>query len=120
MSRPGHRGGHFARRRPVQKPAPGPPPTNVCQVPQSSTTVNGTVVAWPGAARWTVKSTLLLLAGTATVWSLATGWPATLTLAFRIVPKRRLRSGFGCRVLSGDAWTWAVSMPPLIAVVTLI
>src|SRR3954463_13455696 len=66
----------------VQKPAPVPPPTKVGHSPQPSTMARGTVVAWPGVARSTMKSTALLPAGTVKVWPLAIGWPSRVTFAF--------------------------------------
>jgi hypothetical protein len=68
------------RRR--QKPAPAPPPTNVRHSPQSSMTTKWTVVACPGVARSTAKSTATVLAGTVRVCPLTTGWPFSVTLAF--------------------------------------
>src|SRR3954471_14955018 len=70
-----------------QKPAPGPPPTNVSQSPQPSLTVNGTVVAWSGVTRSTMKSTAMVLAGAVYFCPLTIDWPLRVTLAFWRLPK---------------------------------
>src|SRR5262249_33672599 len=94
-----------------QNPALAPPPTNVGHSPQPSTTVSGTVVAWPGVTRSTVKSTALL-DGTVNVWPLEIGWPFSVTFAFWNVPNATARSGSGACELSGVDSMCTCSLPP--------
>src|SRR4051812_18888008 len=81
--------------------------------PQVSSTVNGTVIAWPGVARVTTRAKVVVFAGRFTVWPLVTAWPLRVTVAFWNVPNRIDVIRFASRVFSGEAVIVARSAPLL-------
>src|SRR5581483_7105926 len=72
----------------------GPPPTSVGQLPQSSTTVSGTVTAWPTVACRTVNVVLVVAGGRMTVKLPVRpgGWPGTSMRALVAASKRMPRN----------------------------
>jgi hypothetical protein len=84
---------------PLPAKAAAPPPTNVGQAPHASTTVSGTVAAWPAAACRTVKIVCWVLGGSVTVrLPVAPTWLPTSSSAPLAAPN--------C-----SAWSWLVGAP---------